>query len=65
MFSKSLTTHFKGLRSGFTELHAKLDADMLLDFTIHCRQKETRSQKSTWVKTMRLHSAVSHGRLMQ
>jgi AraC-like DNA-binding protein len=25
--------------SGFTELHAKLDADMLLDFAIHRRQK--------------------------
>jgi hypothetical protein len=23
--------HFKGFSSGFTELHAKLDADMLLD----------------------------------
>jgi hypothetical protein len=25
----------------FTELHAKLDADVLLDFTIHHRQIET------------------------
>jgi hypothetical protein len=35
MFSKSLTKHFKSLGSGFTELHAKLDADMMLDFAIH------------------------------
>jgi hypothetical protein len=35
------TKHFKGFGSGFTKLHAKLDADMLLDFAIHHRQKET------------------------
>jgi hypothetical protein len=50
---------------GFTELHAKLDADTLLDFAIHRRQNETQSGKSTRVKTMRVHSAVSHGRLME
>jgi hypothetical protein len=55
---------FQGFCSGFTELHAKLDADTLLDFSIHRRQNETRSRKSTRVKTMRVHSAVSHGRLM-
>jgi hypothetical protein len=33
MVSKSLTKHFKGYDSGFTELHAKLDADTLLDFS--------------------------------
>jgi hypothetical protein len=27
--------------SGFTQLHAKLDADTLLDFAIHCKQNET------------------------
>jgi hypothetical protein len=50
---------------GFTELHAKLDADALLNFAIHRRQNETRSQKSTHVKTMRVHSVVSCGSLMQ
>jgi hypothetical protein len=55
---------FQGFWYGFTEIHAKLDADTLLDFAIHHRQKE-RSQKSTRVKTMHFHSAVSRGRLMQ
>jgi hypothetical protein len=41
MFSKSLTKHFKGFAGEFIELHAKLDADTLLDFVIHHRQKET------------------------
>jgi hypothetical protein len=31
MFHKSLAKHSKGFGSGFTELHAKLDADTLLD----------------------------------
>jgi hypothetical protein len=35
--------HFKGFESGFTELHAKLDAETLLDFAIHCSQRETQS----------------------
>jgi hypothetical protein len=65
MFSKSLTKHFKGLGSRFTELQAKLDADMLLDFAIHRSERETRSRKSTRIKTLRVHSAVSRGRLMQ
>jgi hypothetical protein len=65
MFAKSLTKHFKVFGGGFTELHAKFDADTLLDFAIHRRQNETRSRKSTHVKTVRVHSAVSHGRLMQ
>jgi hypothetical protein len=56
---------FKGFGSGFTELHAKLDANALLDFASHRRQNEIRSRKSTGVKTMRVHSAVSCGRLMQ
>jgi hypothetical protein len=60
-----LTKRFKGFGSGFTELHAKFDADTLLDSAIHRRQKETRSRKSTRVKTIRVHSAVSRGRLMQ
>jgi hypothetical protein len=51
MLSKSLTKNFKGLGSGFTELHAKLDADTLLDFAIHRSQTETLSRKSTCVKT--------------
>jgi hypothetical protein len=63
MFSKSLTKHFKGFGSWFTELHAELDTDRLLDFVIHCRQNETWSRKSTRVKTMHVYSAVPHGRL--
>jgi hypothetical protein len=50
MFTKSLTKHFKGSGSGFTELNAKLDADTLLNFAIHGRQNKTRSRKSTCVK---------------
>jgi hypothetical protein len=57
--------HFKDFGSEFTMLHTKLDADTLLDFAIHCRQNETQSPKSTRVKTMHVHSAVSGGRLMQ
>jgi hypothetical protein len=65
MFTKSLKKYYKGFGNGLTKLHAKLDADTLLDFAIHCRQNETRSRKSSHVKTMRVHSVVSHGRLMQ
>jgi hypothetical protein len=32
MFSNSLTKRFKGFGSGFTEIYAKFDAHMLLDF---------------------------------
>jgi hypothetical protein len=64
MFSKSLTKHFNGFGSRFTELHAKLYADTF-DFAIHGRQNETRSRKSTLVKTLRVDSAVLHGRLVQ
>jgi hypothetical protein len=46
MFSRSLTKHLSSFSSGFTKLHAKLDADMLLDFAIHRRQNKTWSQKS-------------------
>jgi hypothetical protein len=65
MFSKSLMKHFKDSGSRFTELHTKLDADTLLNFAIHCRQNETRIQKSTRVKTMHVDSAKSRGRMMQ
>jgi hypothetical protein len=37
---------FRGFSSGFTELHAKLDADTLLTFAFHWRQNETQSQKA-------------------
>jgi hypothetical protein len=57
--------HFNGFCSGFIELHTKLDADMLLDFATHRRQNETRSRKSTRVKTICTHNKVSRGRLMQ
>jgi hypothetical protein len=41
MFSKNLRKHFKVFGSGFTKLHATLDADTLLDFAIHHRQNKT------------------------
>jgi hypothetical protein len=62
---QSLMKHFKGFGLGFTELHAKLDADTMLDFAIYRKQNNTQSPKSTHVKTMHAHSAVSRGRLMQ
>jgi hypothetical protein len=65
MFSKNPTNHCRGFGNGFTELHAKIDADMLLDFAIHHRQNKTRSQKSTLAKTICVQGAVSHARLMQ
>jgi hypothetical protein len=64
-FSKNLKKHFMGFGNGFTELHAKLDADTLLNFVIHHRQNKTQSQKFTHVKTVHVYSAVSHCRLMQ
>jgi hypothetical protein len=54
-----------GFGSGFTKLHAKLDADTLLDFAIHCRQNENTKWDSTCVKTIHVHSMMSRGRLMQ
>jgi hypothetical protein len=54
----------EGFGSGFTKLHAKLDADVVLNVAIHCKQNETQSQKSTNVTTMYVHSTVLHGRLM-
>jgi hypothetical protein len=64
MFPKSPTKHFKGFGSGFTELHAKRDADTLLDFAIHRRQNETRNRRTS-VKIVPAHSAMSRVRLMQ
>jgi hypothetical protein len=52
-------------KSGFTELHVKLHTETLLDFAIHRKQNETRIRKSTRVKIMRVHRAVSRGRLIQ
>jgi hypothetical protein len=57
--------HFKGFGNRSAKLHAKLDANMLLNFAIHRRQNETQSQKNTCVKTKHVHSVVSCGRLMQ
>jgi hypothetical protein len=62
---KSLTNHLKGFSIGFTEVHAELYAETLLDFVIHHRQNETRSLKRTPLKTMRVHSIMSLGGLMQ
>jgi hypothetical protein len=56
---------FQRFSSWFAELRTKLDADTLLDFAIHHRQNETWSQKSTRIKIVCVHSAVSRGRLMQ
>jgi hypothetical protein len=50
MFSQSLRKHFKDFGSGFTDLHAKLNADAVLDFAIHHRENKTQSQKSTFCK---------------
>jgi hypothetical protein len=65
MFSKSHKKHFKGFGSGFTELHAKLHAGMLLAFAFRSRKYETQSRKDPRVKAMRVPNAVSRGRLMQ
>jgi hypothetical protein len=46
MFSKSLMKNFMGFGSGFTKLHAKPDADKLLDFAIPRRQNKTQSRKA-------------------
>jgi hypothetical protein len=63
-FSKSLLKHFKCFSSRLSELHAKLDADTLL-FCHPSQAKQTWSWKIARVKTMRFHSVVSRGRLMQ
>jgi hypothetical protein len=59
MFSKSLTKHLKGFGGGFTELHAKFDADTLLDFAIHHGNKEQEVQKAL-VKKQCLFTARCH-----
>jgi hypothetical protein len=46
MFSKSLMKHFKGFGSGFTELHAKLDADTSLSFAIDRRKTKHEVEKA-------------------
>jgi hypothetical protein len=56
---------FQGFDSRLTELQAKLDADTLLNFATHRRQNETRSRKSTRIKTIHVHSMVSRCRLLQ
>jgi hypothetical protein len=38
MFYKRLTKHFKGFGYGFTKLQAKVGAEAMLEFVIHCRQ---------------------------
>jgi hypothetical protein len=64
-FPSDVTRCFRGFGSGFTELHAKLDADTLLCFAIHRRQNETQSQKSTYIKQSCIRNTMSHGKLMQ
>jgi hypothetical protein len=71
--SSSLTDIWSALKSEcysktavwLKECSPKLDEDMLHDFAIHCRQNETWRWKSTHVKTMHVHSTVSHNRLTQ
>jgi hypothetical protein len=58
VLQKPYEAFLKGFYSGFTELHAKLDGDELLDFAIHHRQNEKQSRKSTLVKTVLVHSMV-------
>jgi hypothetical protein len=41
MFFKSITKHFRGFGSGFTELQTELDAEILLELAICHRQSET------------------------
>jgi hypothetical protein len=65
MLSKSLTKHFKGFSSEFAELNAKLYRNVLLNFAIHCKERKREVLFFILVKTMVVHSAVSHGRLMQ
>jgi hypothetical protein len=38
---QELTKHFRDFGIGFTNLHAKLDADTFFEFVIHCRQNGT------------------------
>jgi hypothetical protein len=57
--------HFKGFGSGFTELQAKLNADTLLDFAIHHRQKRNTKSKKHSCKNNASSQQVSRGRLMQ
>jgi hypothetical protein len=33
--------HFKTFGSGFTEIHAKFDAETLLDFALHPKENKT------------------------
>jgi hypothetical protein len=40
MFSENFTKHFRGFGSRLTEIHAKLEADILLDFATHRKQNE-------------------------
>jgi hypothetical protein len=60
MFTKSVIKHFKGFGSGFTKLHAKLDADRLLSYPLWINQNMKSKKHSS--KALRVHSAVSHGR---
>jgi hypothetical protein len=59
MFSKSLGKHFKGFDSRFTKLHTKRDADILI---LPSNGEKTIQEVEKAVKTMCVHSMVSHGR---
>jgi hypothetical protein len=60
--SRSISRFSVAVLPSFTQ---KFDADTLLDFSIHHRQNQTQSPKSTHVKKIHVHSTVSCGRLMQ
>jgi hypothetical protein len=65
LFCKSLKKHFKDFSGGFTELHAKFYADLLLDFAIHRRQNEIQNQKNHLCKNIACSQHKSRGRLKQ
>jgi hypothetical protein len=67
--TKSLSKHFKGFSSWFTELHAKFVPGTLLSVAIYCRQNETQSRKAVVFKqcmvTLWCHMADWYNRLFE
>jgi hypothetical protein len=65
MFSKVSRSISRVSVADLPSFTQNLDANRLLDFAMHRRQKETRNRRSTHVKTKRVHSAMSRGTLKQ
>jgi hypothetical protein len=68
MSSETLVKPFAGFGSGFTELHAKLDAETSLYFATHRRQNGTLNAKSTrgcWKHDLGFPSHISPKRQLQ